>query len=201
MPDLTAYARILPRLRRKVFVSYFRGDKTEVETFVNTWGYLYGLFIPSIVRARGNEVINSENAEYVIGRIRREQIADSTVTMLLLGSCTHSRRHVDWEIKASLWQREDCKPNGLLGIVLPSQGDWPNLPERFAQNWNTLEDCYARCYCAPTSAYDLAWWIEDAYFARENRPQLIMNSAEIMAYNIRCRICNVTHSLSNTKAP
>ena len=201
MPDTSVYTRIMPRLRRKVFVSYFRGDKTEVETFVNTWGYLYELFIPSIVGACGNEVINSENAEYVIGRIRREQIADSTVTMLLLGSCTHSRRHVDWEIKASLWQGEDCKPNGLLGIVLPSQGNWPHLPERFAQNWNTSGNCYARYYSAPTSAYDLAWWIEDAYFARENRAQLIENSAEIMGYNIRCRICNVAHSLRNTNPP
>ena len=50
----------------------------------------------------------------------------------------------------------------------------------------------------PRFADDLAWWIEDAYFARENRAQLIKNSAEIMGYNIRCRICNVTHALSNT---
>ena len=130
MRDFDAYARILPRLRRKVFVSYFRGDKTDVETFVNTWGYLREVFIPHMVEACGNEVINSQNAECVIGRIRREQIADSTVTMLLLGSCTRSRRHVDWEIKASLRQGEDRKPNGLLGIVLPCQGNWPLLPER-----------------------------------------------------------------------
>jgi hypothetical protein len=186
---------IMPPVRRKVFISYFRGDKTEVEGFVMRWGYLQNVFIPRIVGACGNEAINSQNAEYVIGKIRREQIADSTVTLLMLGSCTHSRRHVDWEIKASLRQGEDSKPNGLIGILLPSQGGQAHLPDRFQQNWNSLGNCYASYHCAPSSASELAWWIEDAYFGRESRAHMIKNSAEMMGYNSRCRVCNVTHSL------
>ena len=36
-------------------------------------------------------------------------------------SLSHSRRYVDWEIKTSL-RRGSYTPNGLLGIILPSQG-------------------------------------------------------------------------------
>jgi hypothetical protein len=184
-----------PPVRRKVFISYFRGDTSEVEAFVNWWGIQQSVFIPRIVGACGNEAIDSQNAEYVISKIRREQIADSTVTMLLVGSCTHSRRHVDWELKASLRQGEDCKPNGLLGIILPSQGTRAYLPDRFMQNWNAFENSYARYYSAPASAQDLARSIEDAYWARETRARLITNSAEMMGYNSRCLVCNEMHSL------
>jgi hypothetical protein len=182
-------------IRRKVFISYFRGDKTEVELFVNHWANNQSVFIPRIVGACGNETIDSQNAEYVIGKIRRDQIADSTVTMVLLGRCTHSRRHVDWEIKASLRQGEDCRPNGLLGILLPSQGNKCNLPPRFDANYNATEPGYARYYSHPTSASDLQQWIEDAYSARNTRDGLIQNSADMMRYNARCMICNETHSL------
>lgn len=189
---------MLPKLvapvRRKVFISYFRGDKDEVEHFVHYWGKDQKVFIPQIVGACGNDVIDSNNAEYVIGRIRREQIADSSVTMVLVGKCTHSRRHVDWEIKASLRQGDDRKPNGLIGVLLPSQGDRAHLPPRFEQNWNRSNNCYARYYGAPNSADTLAWWIEDAFFARENRPRLISNSSEMMKYNSECKVCKVTHS-------
>ena len=169
--------------------------------FVNFWGYQQKVFIPQIVGACGSEVINSQNAEYVIGRIRQEQIADSSVTLVLIGRCTHSRRHVDWEIKASLRQGMDYKPNGLLGIVLPSLGNSAHLPPRFAENWDASDNCYARFRSAPSSAEDLARWIKDAYLARENRAHLIKNSADIMKYNSQCLVCKETHSLRNTKQP
>ncbi|HTU48280.1 MAG TPA: hypothetical protein VMF91_24690 [Bryobacteraceae bacterium] len=67
---------IPPRVRRKVFISYLRADKSHVENFVNYWGLQQKVFIPQIVGACGSEVINSQNAQYVIGKIRQEQIAD-----------------------------------------------------------------------------------------------------------------------------
>jgi len=33
-------------------------------------------------------------------RIREEKLQDSTVTIVLVGNCTNSRRYVDWKIKA-----------------------------------------------------------------------------------------------------
>jgi hypothetical protein len=183
-----------PPVRRKVFISYFRADRAEVEAFVAYWGGAQNVFIPQIIGAYGEDLINSDDAEYVIGQIRTRYITDSTVTMVLIGPCTHSRRHVDWEIKASLRQGEVYTPNGLLGVILPNQGNAAWLPPRFEANWNRENrDCYARYYVAPTSSDQLRSWIEDAYFARTTRAHLIVNPADTMRYNGRCRVCAVTH--------
>jgi hypothetical protein len=45
---------IPPPVRRKVFISYFRADKSDVENFVNYWGLLQKVFIPHIVGACGS---------------------------------------------------------------------------------------------------------------------------------------------------
>lgn len=152
------------------------------------------MFNPVMVGACGNDIIDSNNADYVIGKIGQEKIADSTVTMVLIGTCTHSRRHVDWDIKASLRQGAAYKPNGLFGIILPSAGHSAHLPPGLAANWNASGNCYAGYYRAPRSAAGLALWIEHAFLARETRMHLIKNSAQTMKYNSECRVCNVTHS-------
>jgi hypothetical protein len=185
----------VPPVRRKVFVSYFRGDRLEVEEFVERWAEDERVFLPQIVGAFGRGVTKSNNADYVIGRIRTEQVADATVTMVLMGSCTHSRRHVDWEIQASLRKGADSLPNGLLGIVLPSQGNAAFLPPRFELNWvRENRGGYARYYSAPKSADQLRAWIEDAFQARRSRGNLIKNPRDAMEYNSLCRVCGVTHS-------
>jgi hypothetical protein len=187
---------IIVPVRRKVFVSYFRADRPEVEEFVSNWAETQKVFIPQIIGAFGRGIINSTDTEYVIGRIRTEHIADATVTMVLVGSCTHSRRHVDWEIQASLRQGENSPPNGLLGIVLPSQGKWANPPPRFKMNWvPENRGGYARYYVAPRSAEELRSCIEDAFRARTSRASLIKNPREAMTNNARCNVCGVTHSL------
>jgi len=115
------------------------------------------------------------------------------VTIALLGTCTHSRRYIDWELKTSL-RRGSYTPNGLIGILLPSGGKSVYLPDRFKANWNDGNvDCYARYYYAPTSAEHLGSWIEDAYNARTTRPDLIQNDADMMKYNSKCKVCGVTH--------
>lgn len=183
-------------VRRKVFVSYFRADRSEVEEFVEKWAERERVFLPQIIGAFGRGIINSTNTEYVIGRIRTEHIAEATVTLVLVGSCTHSRRHVDWEIEASLRRGENSPPNGLLGIVLPSQGSAADLPPRFVMNWAPEnKGGYARYYVAPQSADQLRSWIEDAFQARTSRANLIKNPRDAMANNAKCHACKVTHSL------
>lgn len=149
-------AGVVVPVRRKVFVSYFRADRAEVEEFVDKWAERERVFLPQIIGAFGRGIINSTNTEYVIGRIRTEHIAEATVTLVLVGSCTHSRRHVDWEIQASLRRAENSLRNGLLGIVLPSQGRAADLPSRFEMNWvPENKGGYARYYVAPQSADQL----------------------------------------------
>ena len=106
--------------KRKVFISHFKGDRSEVDEFIDDFR---DVFIPKVLGANDNdEFINSTNTDNVMQRIREKYLQDSTITIVLLGSCTHSRRYVDWEIKSSLRQGENL-PNGLMGIVLPSQNN------------------------------------------------------------------------------
>lgn len=178
--------------RRKVFISHYKGDRIEVDNFIKRFDHL---FIPKVLGANNNDdFINSSNTDYVMQRIRELYLGDSTVTLVLLGSCTHSRRYVDWEIKSSLKQGNSIIPNGLMGIVLPSQNNRCSLPPRFRENWNqNHENCYARFWSYPDSDQQLIDWIEDAYNARNTRAHLIKNSKEMMKYNAKCLIHEETH--------
>ncbi len=181
--------------KHRVFVSYYQGDEDEVKKFIEKWAEDKGVFTAyAIGVSDDDEFINSDDPEYVMTQIRKNYMADTTVTIVLVGKCTHSRRYVDWEIKTSLRQGEKYIPNGLLAILLPSAGDSAHLPPRFKDNWNRDEkDCYARCRPAPTSADELRGWIEDAYKARTERAHLIKNSAEMFKYNHKCLVHDVIH--------
>lgn len=177
--------------RRKVFISHYKGDRNEVDAFIKDFSTV---FIPKVLGANDNDdFINSTNTDYVMQRIREKYLGDSTVTIILIGSCTHSRRYIDWEIKSSLRQGQYIQ-NGLIGILLPSQGNSAHLPPRLKSNWAKEEsDCYARYRAYPSSKEELSLWIEDAYQARTSRSYLIRNSQEMMKYNGVCKICGVTH--------
>lgn len=134
------------------------------------------------------EIVNSNNTDYVMRRIRELYIQDSTVTLVLIGKCTWARRYVDWEIQASLCHGETIVPKGLLGIVLPSAGSNPTAPQRLDLNLKGTngDEGYARWYWYPQNEYQLAESIEDAYQARTTRDRLIENPRERFSYNRRC---------------
>jgi hypothetical protein len=178
-------------IRRKVFISHYKGDRNEVDSFIKSYS---NIFIPKVLGANENdEFINSTNTDYVMQRIREKYLGDSTVTIVLLGNCTHSRRYIDWEIKSSLRQGQ-YTPNGLMGIVLPSRNNSAHLPPRLEENWNkTHNNCYARYWSYPSSEQQLADWIEDAHQSRTARPHLISNSQDMMKSNAKCKICGITH--------
>ena len=105
-------------VKRQVFISSFHADQHEVDNFIFRWGTLEKLFTPKALCTFDNEdFIDSDNPEYVMGEIRRKYLLDSSVTILLIGKCTHSRRYVDWELKSSLRRGENV-PNGLVAFVL-----------------------------------------------------------------------------------
>jgi len=167
---------------------------------------LQKVFTPKALCTFDNDdFIKSDNPEYVMSEIRRKYIGDASVTIVLVGRCTHGRRYVDWEIKASL-RRGQSLPNGLLAYVLPSamprtnpltglSTGWPHLPSRLNANWNVeqQQDCYARYYTMPDSAQTLRQNIEAAFWDRTNRANLINNDSDMMKYNMKCYVCGVTH--------
>ena len=182
------------RVKRNVFISHYKGDQAEVDAFIKRFATLENVFTPYVLGANENdEFIDSTNPEYVMNQIRTKYLLDTTVTIVLVGSCTHSRRYIDWELKSSLRQGE-YTPNGVMGIILPSQGNSAHLPPRLSENWSEGNvNCYARFYVYPNAAEDLGSWIEDAYRARLERANLIKNSSDLMKYNLKCKVHGITH--------
>jgi hypothetical protein len=181
-------------VRRKVFISHYKGDRAEVDAFIQKFANEEKVFIPYVLGANENdEFIDSTNTDYVMTQIRNKYLQDTTVTLVLVGSCTHSRRYVDWELKSSLRQG-GYTPNGVMGIILPSQGNSAWMPSRLEANWSqNQQDCYARYWIYPNSVEQLGVWIEDAFQARTARAHLIKNSQEMMKYNGKCKVCAKTH--------
>lgn len=178
-------------VRRKVFISHYECDRDAAQKFIDDFS---AVFIPRVLGADENyDYMDCTDKDYVLQEIRRKYLEDTTVTIVLIGDCTHSRRYVDWEIMSSLAQGS-ADPNGLIGIILPYKDGRAFLPTRLAVNWNChTTNCYAQTYIYPESADLLGSWIEDAHQARTNRNHLINNPQKMMQRNSRCLVHNVTH--------
>ncbi|MCB9450125.1 MAG: TIR domain-containing protein [Anaerolineaceae bacterium] len=176
-------------VRHKVFISYHHADQDEVDNFINTYDHDKDVFIARALGAGLDEtIIQSDDTDYVMRRIRELYLKDSTITIVLIGKCTWARRYVDWEIQSSLRSGETVIPNGLIGIVLPSAGRSPIAPERLQLNLkgDKADEGYARWYWYPTKGSSLAAWIENAFQARTMRRNLIVNPRDRFTYNRSC---------------
>lgn len=73
-----------------------------------------------------NEPINSEDEDYILSKIRKDYLSDSTVTIFIIGqysaenSWLQNQRFIKRELQASLYNGLGNTKNGILGIVLPS---------------------------------------------------------------------------------
>ncbi len=116
--------------RRKVFISYHHGGD---QWFYNEFSRLFHDQYETIFDNSLERQFDSEDARYVMQRIRDKHITNTSCTVVLIGAQTHQRKYVDWEIKATL-----DKDHGLVGIVLPthqkSQDQKILVPDRFHDN-------------------------------------------------------------------
>ena len=112
--------------RHKVFISYYHQDDQEYKN--------------RLVQALSSKVVDKSvspgdihDANLPLAEIRRrvrdEHIADAVVTIVLIGPCTWQRKHVDWEISASIIDRRNNERCGLLGLLLPTHPDYHKNPE------------------------------------------------------------------------
>lgn len=171
--------------RHKCFISFHRADEAAVLEFKRRFDDTQDAFIYR-GQSMPEDIVNSNDDDYVIGEIRRRFLQDTTVTIVLVGRCTWSRKFVDWEVQASLRQPTNGLPNGLLPIVLDPNvrtNPAPRLPERVELN---VEAGYASYHWHPSSGAQLAQWIEDAYSARTARASLITNPRARKPSNDSC---------------
>ena len=124
----------------KVFISYYHeGDQEYKDRLVQA------LTRKIVDMSVSPGDIHDENLhiDEIRRRIRDDHIADATVTIVLIGPCTWQRRHVDWEISASIIDRRRNQRCGLLGLLLPTHPNHKNkqedrnprlIPPRLARN-------------------------------------------------------------------
>jgi hypothetical protein len=181
---LAAYARKSDSTRHKCFVSYHVADIDEVTKFLDDFG---SEFIPrSVGVTDDDDFVKSTDTEYIKRRIREEYLSDSTVTIVLLGTCTWSRKFVDWELSSSLRDDSVNKQSGLLAMPLPSRNNSATLPARVGDNWFTDDSAgsYAEYQSYPTSLAGLRASIELAFAARTAKAD---NTRPLRTVNATCQ--------------
>ncbi|MYA49864.1 MAG: hypothetical protein F4Y25_03855 [Chloroflexi bacterium] len=110
----------------KVFISYYHeGDQEYKDRLVQA------LSSKAIDKSVSPGDIHDPNLplDEVRRRIRDDHISDAIVTIVLIGPCTWQRKHVDWEISASIIDRRRNQRCGLMGLLLPHHPDYWRRPE------------------------------------------------------------------------
>ncbi|MDO8607909.1 MAG: TIR domain-containing protein [Phaeospirillum sp.] len=154
--------------RHKVFVSYHHAnDQADRDKFEKICTERYDIMVSRSVQ--DGDIDPNLQTETIRQKIRDGYLRDSTVTVVLIGSQTWQRKHVDWEIGSSIRNTQLNPRSGLLGILLPSyplvngQHNPRTIPPRLYSN---VQNGYAKLYPWTTSATQLQNWIHEAFLRR-----------------------------------
>ena len=102
----------------KVFISYHHENDQNYKKELSQLGEENKIFIDNSVEL--GEIPEEWNAQKVREYIRDEHLKDSTVTILLVGTETQNRKHIDWELYSSMYDGKKNKKSGILIVNLPS---------------------------------------------------------------------------------
>lgn len=106
--------------KHKVFISYHHANDQEYKESLLKWNENndFDIFIDASVDT--GDINENLSDESIRQKIRDEYLRDSTVTILLVGTNTKNRKHVDWEVYSSMFDGQVNKKSGVLVIQLPS---------------------------------------------------------------------------------
>lgn len=156
-------------VRHKIFVSYHHANDQKYRDYFE---YLFcksvKVFISKSVQI--GDINPLLPVDTVREKIRDEYLRDSSVTVVLVGTETWKRKHVDWEIASSIRQTKHSSRSGLLGIILPTHPDFgkqtytiSTVPPRLHYN----------AFCGYAEICDWTWdsnlicnWIQRAFDRR-----------------------------------
>jgi len=170
-------------VKHKVFISYYHKDD---EYYRNKFEDLFGdLFINKSVKP--GDIDASNSTDYIKHLIQENYISDASVTIVLVGPKTYCRKHVDWEISATL-NKKVGGYSGLLGLCLPTHPDYQKdnytqsiVPARLVDNLKTK---YANLYDWTESRDNIKKRVEIAFNNRVDIKDSIDNSRTQFSYNL-----------------
>src|SRR6266853_330008 len=108
-------------MARKCFIS-FKTDDINYKNAIQRLGI--DMFDKSL-----DDAIDSTDEDYIMQAIRRDYLADSSVTIHLIGTRSAERlgdyeqRFIKRELQASLYDGPNNRRSGILGVALPSVYD------------------------------------------------------------------------------
>ncbi len=102
----------------KVFVSFHHANDQWYKDELVKWGTENNVFIDGSVDM--GEIPDNWDAQHIREYIRDIHLKDTTVTILLVGTETKNRKHIDWELFSSMYDGKVNKKSGILVINLPS---------------------------------------------------------------------------------
>ena len=182
-------------VKHKVFISYHHAnDQSYKNKFEEKFGHLF------INKSVGDGEIDEDlSTNYIKRLIQEGYITDSSVLVVLVGSETYKRKHVDWEISAALSKKVGGY-SGLIGLLLPSyynssqnsglNGSGFNSDTIPARLYDNQKTDYALIYKWDSASntnsngqYAISNWIQEAFDRRVTMSDKIDNSREQMKYN------------------
>ena len=104
----------------RVFISYYHKDDQNYKNELVEFAERNSIFID--VSVDTGDIDDDLRDESIREIIRDEYLRDSTVTIVLVGTETKRRKHVDWEIYSSMYDGAVNKKSGILVINLPETG-------------------------------------------------------------------------------
>lgn len=104
--------------KHKVFISYHHGNDQIYKRQLVELNRQFNLFVDYSVR--DGEINDELSSEAIRVKIRDDFIKEATVLILLCGTETKKRKHVDWELNAAMYQTEKNPKLGMLVINLPT---------------------------------------------------------------------------------
>ena len=102
----------------KVFVSFHHANDQKYKEGLVSWAEKNKVFIDGSVDM--GEIPEDWDDQKIRKYIRDEHLKDTTVTILLAGTETKNRKHIDWELYSSMYDGTVNKKSGIIVILLPS---------------------------------------------------------------------------------
>lgn len=104
----------------KVFVSHHHANDQDYKNSLVKFGEQNKIFVDRSVDT--GDIDDDLSDVSIRKKIRDEYLRDSTVTIVLVGTETRRRKHIDWEIHSSMYDGSVNKRSGVLVINLPTTG-------------------------------------------------------------------------------
>ena len=152
--------------RHNVFISYHHeNDGRYKDLFIKLFANIYNILEDRSVS--DGDIDPNLDDETIRQKIRDEFIRSASVTVVLIGEETWKRKHVDWEISASIRKTEFNPRTGLMGIILPTLSSTKTvgvLPPRLYDN---IEHQFAHLHKWSENPNEVQDWIHEAFLRQK----------------------------------